>query len=96
MPDDTTPPEPTQPEPSPSPTPIPTAKEKIEQKIAAREAEVRAIADQFNVKQKEFIDAQKQAQEAFNKFGAEAQIRVSNLEGMVLQLREDLKELEAG
>lgn len=67
----------------------------IEDKIAAREAEVRSISDDFNVKQAQFQAGQQKALEAFQQYAAQTQQRASHIEGMVMQLREDLAALPA-
>lgn len=74
---------------------MPKTKEEIEQKIAAREAEVRSISDEFNVKQAQFQAGEKQRLEAFQQYAAQTQQRASHIEGMILQLRENLAEMPA-
>lgn len=72
---------------------MPKTRKEIEDKIGAREAEVRAISDEFNAKQAVFASGQQKAQEAFQQYAAQTQQRASHIEGMILQLRENLTEL---
>lgn len=74
---------------------MPKTKEEFEQKIAAREAEVRSIADEFNARQAQFRTEQQQRLDTFQQYAAQTQQRASHIEGMILQLREDMTALTA-
>lgn len=74
---------------------MPKTKEEFEQKIAAREAEVRSIGDEFNAKQAARNARLTREQEEWNIYCAQMQQKASHIEGMILQLREDMAAEEA-
>lgn len=53
-----------------------------EEKLEARKAELRTVVDNFN-----------KVSADFQKFSAQEQMKVNHLDGMIMQLQEDLNEL---
>lgn len=65
----------------------------LEDKIAGIEAEVRGMVDTFTARQSQHQAHIAQLQRDFQNYGTQTQVEISQKEGRVLQLRDDLAEM---
>lgn len=68
-------------------------RQQLEDKIAGMEAEVRSTVDTFTARQSQFQAEQAERVRQFQNYATQTQVEISQKEGRILQLRDDLAEL---